>query len=355
MTPTISSLGERALIARLRQRLRPEPGFVVVGIGDDAAVTAPERSSLEVFTTDSFVEGVHFRREWTAPEAIGHKALAVNLSDLAAMGAVPRAVLLSLMLPPDLPIHDFDALLDGFVTLADRSGAALVGGNIARSPGPLVVDVTAIGAVRRRGILTRGGGAAGDDLYVTGHLGAAATGLAMLTAGIDRAGLDDSGRACLAQFERPDPRLRCGSIVGRTRAASAAMDLSDGLADAVRQVAEASGTGAVLDAAALPIAPGAVAWATAHPDQGSAAARALAGGEDYELLFAVPPRRRSRLLNAARRCANLPITRVGQLVSAPGVWLEEDRVKRPLPDGYRHFEPSPTVPTRHLPPISFLQ
>ena len=336
VTPTISSLGERALIRRLRSRLRADPDFVRIGIGDDAAVFAPARSALEVVTTDSLVEGVHFRREWTVPEAIGHKALAVNLSDLAAMGATPRAALLSLILPPDFPVADFDALLDGFVTLADRTKTALIGGNLTRSPGPLVIDVTAIGAVRRRGILTRGGGTAGQDLYVTGTLGAAATGHAMLVAGVDREPLDEARRACLTQLERPEPRLRCGSIVGRTGAASAAMDLSDGLADAVRQIAEASGTGAVLEAAAIPIAEGARAWAEAHPHAGTAFDRALTGGEDYELLFAVPPRRRSRLLNAGRRCG-LTMTRVGQLVAAPGLWLDSDGIKTILPEGYAHF------------------
>jgi thiamine-monophosphate kinase len=338
VTPSpISSIGEHALIERLRRRLRRDPDFVVIGIGDDAAVIQNARSSLEVITTDSLVEGVHFRREWTTAEAIGHKALAVNLSDLAAMGATPRAVLLSLAMPSDLPLSDFDALLDGFVALADRTGAALIGGNLTRSPGPLIVDVTAIGAVRRRGMLRRSGARAGDELYVTGMLGAAAAGLAMLEAGTDRSTLDEDSLVCVDRYERPEPRLKCAQIVSRASAASAAIDLSDGLADAVRQLAAASSLGAVINAAALPLAPGAEARASADGQTRSALDLALSGGEDYELLFAVPSRRKSRLRAATRRCAGLPITWVGRLTTEPGTWLEQDGSRTILPSGYAHF------------------
>src|SRR6187399_978355 len=174
-------LGEHALIARVRERAAqtPSSSTIIIGIGDDAAVIEPARGELEVITTDALVEHVHFRRDWTAARSIGVKAVAVNLSDLAAMGATPRVILLSLILPPTLPIEDFDALVDGVVATATAAGAVLVGGNIARSPGPLVVDVTAMGAVGRRRLLTRSRGKAGDELYVTGTIGGAATGLAI--------------------------------------------------------------------------------------------------------------------------------------------------------------------------------
>src|SRR5262245_10686812 len=145
---TVSSIGERALIERVRLRAGTPPDWVTLGIGDDAAVLQPERGTFDVITTDSLIDGVHFRRAWSEPKAIGHKALATNLSDLAAMGASPRAALLSLALPADLPLTDFDGLIDGFVTLAAATGTALIGGNITRTPGPLVLDTTAIGAAR---------------------------------------------------------------------------------------------------------------------------------------------------------------------------------------------------------------
>jgi thiamine-monophosphate kinase len=334
MSPSISSLGERALVERLRQRIGAPPPFVILGIGDDAAVLKPARNMDEVVTTDGLVEGVHFRRDWSPPASIGHKALAVNLSDLAAMGATPRASLLSLALPADFPVADFDALLDGYLALANDSGATLVGGNMTRSPGPVMIDVTAIGMVGHRRLLRRDGARSGDDLHVTGTLGAAAAGLAFAEAG-DRDRLTAAELACLDRYERPDPRLRCGGIVGRSRAANAAMDLSDGLADAAWRLAEAAGLGVIVEAASLPIAEGALAWAErAGHDPVTIA---IQGGEDYELAFAVGPRRRSRFRTAARRCAALPVTRVGRFVAEAGAWLETNGRRTPLPRGFAHF------------------
>src|SRR4051812_11842703 len=173
----VSDVGERALIERIRSRVPPAPPALVVGIGDDAAVAAPDRGSLQVLTTDALVEGVHFDRRFSSAADIGYKALAVNASDVASMGGSPRFALLSLMLPESLLLLDLDGLLDGLLQMAAECGVALAGGNITRSPGPLVVDVTAIGSVKPRKILTRGGGRPGDALYVTGHVGAAAAGL----------------------------------------------------------------------------------------------------------------------------------------------------------------------------------
>lgn len=335
MARTVSDLGERALIARLHARLPATPPYVRIGIGDDAAVLAPERGTQDVLTTDSLVEQVHFRRDWTAPDAIGHKSLAVNLSDIAAMGATPRASLLSLILPADYPLDDFDALLEGYTRLAASSGAVLIGGNVARSPGPLVVDVTVIGSVRPRRLLTRAGARDGDELFVTGALGAAAAGLALLSAARNRADCGDDELACLARQERPDARLRMGRLVSRTGAASAAMDLSDGLADAAAAMSAASGVGVVIDASAIPVHAGAQRRAR---ELGQTPARfALLGGEDYELLFAVPPRRRGRFLTAARRCPELLVTKIGRFERTAGAWLDEDGLRSPLPAGFGHF------------------
>jgi thiamine-monophosphate kinase len=335
MSDTVASVGEHGLIARLRTLAGASPSSVVLGIGDDAAVLEPARGMLDVLTTDSLVEGVHFRREWTSAAAIGHKALAVNLSDLAAMGAAPRASLLSLALPVDFPLADFDALVGGFVALASASGAALVGGNLTRSPGPLVVDVTAVGGVGRRRMLRRDGARPGDELYVTGRIGAAAAGLAMLQAGQGRDTIDAAGLQCVERYERPQARTRCGHIAGRTRSAAAAMDLSDGLADAARQMARASGVGVVLQASALPIHEGAAAWTSrAGVDPVSFA---LAGGEDYELAFAVRPRLRSRFLAALRRGGRVEVCRVGLFVAEPGEWLDRQGRREPLGTGFDHF------------------
>jgi len=306
----ISDLTERALIARLRARVPASPDWVLTGIGDDAAVLAPARGMVEVVTTDALVEGVHFRREWSSATDIGHKALAVNLSDLAAMGATPRAALLSLTLPASFPLDDFDGLLDGFLALAALTKTPLVGGNIARSTGGLHIDVTLTGAVRPRRVLRRSGARPGDRLFVTGHLGAAAAGLAALMAGADVT------PGALLAHRRPSPRLRTGIVVANNRSASACMDLSDGLADAIQQVCEASACGADVDTATVPV------------QEGATLAQALTGGEDYELLFAVP-RRRTRLFHAAiKQAGEVAVTEIGACT------------KGAIPDlgqGFRHF------------------
>ena len=333
---TVAAVGERALIARVRARAGRAPAWTVVGIGDDAAVVEPGRGQLDVITTDSLVEDVHFRRAWSSAQSIGRKAVAINLSNLAAMGATPRALVLNLLLPPTLPLEDFDALIDGVVEEAATAGAALVGGDIARSPGPLALSLTAIGVAGRRRVLTRSGARPGDELYVTGSIGAAAAGLAILESGASRTGLDAAQTECLQRFDLPVARLRCGRAVAAYRGASACMDLSDGLADAVHQVAQASGTGAVVEADALPIHSGAQAWFAGHGIDVVAAA--VTGGEDYELLFAVPPRRRRAFFGAMSRSAPLTATRIGRLTAEPGVKLHRQGAEPgPLPAGFAHF------------------
>ena len=304
---TINTCTERELIARLRSRLPAAPDWLSVPVGDDAAVLQPARGHSDVVTTDVLVEDVHFSRQWSSPADIGAKAIAVNLSDLAAMGATPRAVLLSLVLPSTLTLDDFDALVGAAIDATTAARATVVGGNLARSSGPLIVDVTAIGVVRPRRVLTRAGARPGDRLFVTGSLGAAAAGLRALQAGAVLADDDEALAACVSAQRRPQPRLRTGTIVAANRAASACMDLSDGLADAVAQICEASRCGATIAPDSLPV----------HPR--ATLADAVSGGEDYELLFAVP-RRRTRLFHAAvRQAGEAPVTEIGECTKAEGV------------------------------------
>jgi thiamine-monophosphate kinase len=335
--PTVSTAGERELIERITRRLgRALPPFVRLGIGDDAAVIRPERGAEDVLTTDSLIEGVHFRREWTSAAAIGHKALAVNLSDIAAMGATPRACLLSLAAPSDFPLADFDELIDGFASLATAAACPLIGGNLTRSPGPLVVDVTAVGTVRPRRLLRRRGAAPGHRLYVTGEVGSAAAGLEILRAGKSRADLTGPEAQCVARHDTPVPRLRFAAIVAKTAAASACIDLSDGLADAARRLAEAAEAGVTLAASALPLNPAA---RSCFEQQGlEPAMAAILGGEDYELAFAVAPRQERRFRAAARRCSDLAVTHVGTFVTERGTWLDIGSRHVDVPEpAFSHF------------------
>jgi len=332
----VSDLGEQALIARLRARVPPPPAWVTVGIGDDAAAIEPARNELEVLTTDILVEGVHFDRRWSSSTDIGHKALAVNLSDLASMGARPRGALLSLVLPSTFPVAEFDALLGGFLELSTRHGVALLGGNLSTSPGPLIVDVTAIGTVHRRRMLMRSGGRPGDALYVSGTVGGAAAGLARLTAGTATAAGGNEAATAVRRYVRPEARVRLGLVVGRNRAASACVDLSDGLADAVRQLASASGTGATLAADAIPL--DADVERVARAGGADPLLTALGGGEDYELLFAVPPRRLKGFQAACRLARDVAVTRVGALTAGTELVLDRGGQTETLPVGFTHFE-----------------
>jgi len=332
-TPSsVGELGEHGLIALIRDRLPAAPNWVVVGLGDDAAVVEPARNTFDVLTTDALVEGVHFDRTFTPPAAIGHRALAVNLSDLAAMGATPRAALLSLILPSALAVADLSALVDGLLGVARAHGVVLVGGNITRSPGPLIVDVTAVGSVRPRRLLTRGGARPGDEVWVSGQVGAAAAGLGSLASGQPR---DPRMAACEAAFLTPEPRVRLGRLLGGNRAATACVDLSDGLADGLHQLAQASHAGVEIEATAVPVPDAARTWFAARGQD--AWLPALTGGDDYELLFTVAPRTRRRLETVRRQAGAVPLTRIGTVVAAPGVTLLEGGARRLLPSGYVHF------------------
>ncbi len=323
-------LGEHALLAKLLARLpRPSP-TVLVGPGDDAAVVAAGRNERLVVTTDAVVEGVHFSRAYSTLADIGHRALAVNLSDLAAMGASPRWALLSLVLPDSTREADVEELVDGVAALALRYGVSVIGGNITRTGGPLVVDVTAGGEVRPRKWLTRSRAKPGDAIYVSGAVGGAAAGLEMLQGGERR------GAECVARHLRPEPRVKLGIAIGRAKAARAAMDLSDGLADALEQVATASGVGVRVDGALVPIEPGAREWWVARGVDPLMAA--VAGGDDYELLLAVPRKGHGALRSARRHVADPALTQIGEFTKDPRerVLLHAGK-EDALPKGFEHF------------------
>jgi thiamine-monophosphate kinase len=234
------------------------------------------------------------------------------------------------------------------LSLAAEHRVHLVGGNLTRSPAPLMIDLTAIGTVKPRQALTRGGARPGDAVYVSGTIGAATAGLAFLKhvgsdAAVDASygfapnpipGSPGDWQAAVERYRRPEPRVRLGLMLSRNRAASACVDLSDGLADGAQRIAEASGVGVVVDADALPIDPAARAWCAMEGRDPVAAA--LSGGDDYELLFTVPARTRRRLAEAARH-GGVAVTRIGECTADRAVLLRRGAELVPLTGGYTHF------------------
>jgi thiamine-monophosphate kinase len=305
--------GELALIERIRSRFAvplaaagsagARRGPVRVGIGDDCAVLRVPNGHELVVTTDWCLEGRHFRRDWHSPQSAGHRCLARGLSDLAAMGARPVAAFLSLALPVDYELAWLDGFLEGFARLSKQHRVELAGGDLAEAPGPqILADIVCVGAVRRGRGLLRSGACAGDAIYVTGMLGAAAAALAELAAGGVGAQAQaecDSGMAQPQTF--PQPRLEAGLALARRRMATSCMDLSDGIASDLGHVCRASGVDAELDLACLPIAPGATLQ------------QALTGGEDYELLFTASAQTR-----VPKRLAGVNVTRIGRIVPVRG-------------------------------------
>jgi thiamine-monophosphate kinase len=288
------------------------------GPGDDAAVLPRGRGETCV-TVDAVVEGVHFRRKSSRLEDVGHKALAVNLSDLAAMGARPGWALVALGVPRGFRIAETRKLGAGFGGLARDSGTVLVGGNVTRAPG-LALTVTVGGWVPPGRALRRSGARPGDRIWVSGTLGDARLGLALLERreGPEARRLRGAPRLvrmAIARQRRPVPRLALGAaLVG---VASACIDLSDGLVQDAGHVASASGVALHLDGELLPVSPALVA---AHPDPRARARVAASGGEDYELLFTAPASRDAAIRRLSRRLG-LALTVVGEVRRGRGVHL----------------------------------
>jgi len=334
-------LTEDALVAALRAIVEAPaaalgaPKRIVLGIGDDAAAWQPSRSHLSVITTDALVDGVHFLAESMDPRKIGHRAMAANLSDIAAMGARPAIATVALGVPAGASEDWILACYRGMTDLASAFGATIVGGDIVRAPA-LMLSLTVVGEVSRPRLKRRDGGRSGDVLAVTGPLGASRAGLELVRGARGTvAGVDDAlSEAARSAFETPTPRMREGRFLAASAHVRAMMDSSDGLSTDLGRLAVASGCGATL--ADVPVHPAARAVALAVGDDPRE--YALRGGEDFELLVAVAPRAFDHL--AARFAASFgtPLIRIGTLDAEPGLREIDGAGARELvPAGWDHF------------------
>jgi thiamine-monophosphate kinase len=325
---------------------------LLLGIGDDAAIFRQRAGFDTVVTADMLVEGVDFRlgAGWATPRDLGHKALAVSLSDVAAMGARPRFCLLSVGVPRALWRGGFaEEFYRGVRALAGLHGVRIIGGDTSSTPERVVIDSVVLGEVRRGRALTRGGAKAGDQIFVTGSLGGAAAGLKVLERGavgnrrpasrqfpptsspLNK--LTRAERGLVRRQTRPAARVEWGALLGERGLASALIDLSDGLSSDLAHVCRESGVGARVEASLLPLDPRLKASGVGGDE---ALALALDGGEDFELLFTAAPRKASRL---PREVAGVPVTCVGEVTRERGkVRLVRDGQARLLkPGGFEHF------------------
>lgn len=325
---TLKELGEFGLIHRIVPRSGSGRG-VTLGIGDDAAAVIPTPGLETLITADMLVEGVHFDLTLTTPLELGAKSLAVNLSDIAAMGAVPRFTLLSLAIPPTFSLELLDPFLDGFTSMAQRHGVTLVGGDTCSSRAGFVISVTLMGEQRSDRIIRRSGAIPGDRIYVTGTVGDSALGLTLLRRG------ERNGGAIIRHLA-PLPRNEAGQLLAEGGMATAMIDISDGLAADLGHILTQSGRGATLFLDRLPLSQEYRDRVPALADD--LFALALSGGEDYELLFTAPADRQEeiRSLSAA---VGLPMTDIGEITAASGLlFLSPDGSPyTPTSRGFDHF------------------
>jgi len=336
-----STKSEFDFIDTLRQRAGGAGHSLVAGIGDDAAVVRSTAGKETVITADLLVEDIDFRRTTTPPYLLGHKALAVSLSDIAAMGARPLWSMVSIGVPEDVWETDFvERLYDGLLGLANRYGVQLIGGDTSRTNERIVIDSIVSGECAAGMAVMRSGARAGDQVFVTGSLGAAAAGLRLIERGAHLAEQnladDDSQKLdhILLRQLRPEPRVGWGMVLGEERLATSMIDLSDGLSSDLNRLCAASSVGALIDSALLPVDDRVTELCgrrALDPLQ-----LALHGGEDFELLFTVKPADVARL---PRRVDGTEIKRIGEITeSRDGVRVSEGtRIWELKPGGWVHF------------------
>lgn len=326
--------GEPALIAGLSRLFGQPPPDVALGIGDDCAALALPGPDYLLWTVDTLLEGVHFDLAYFSLPQLGRKALAVNLSDIAAMGGEPLYALLSLGWPKARDISGALALGEGLAQAAKEHGLAIIGGDTVASPGGVMVTLTLLGRVARGEMLTRRGAGVGDLLYVTGPLGEAAAGLEILTRGL-KLDADLQAPLCRAHLD-PRPQLAAGRVLAGQRLATALIDLSDGVATDLGHLCRAGGVGARVPAASAPVSPrvkAAAPWLGADPLD-----LALKGGEDYQLLFTSPPDKAPALYAAFARAGLAPPLPLGEIIPGSGVLLETAAGEKDITgEGFDHF------------------
>lgn len=322
---TLAGIGERAFIRRLRELLPGAGGDLVLAVGDDCAAIRTPTGGLLLGTTDTFVDGVHFKRPLIGWEDTGRRCMAASISDIAAMAGLPMYALISLSLPGTMTVAGAVDLARGLIEEGAAYGCPVAGGETTATPGPATVTVTVTGRVEPERMTTRAGSRSGDAIYVTGTVGDAMAGLLMLDAGARPS-------EATAKFTHPLARIEAARVLTGTFEVTAMIDVSDGIATDLGHICDESGCGAVIEAARLPVGE---AVRTLAAEKGfDPVAFALSSGEEFELLFTVRGNVPDRSL-----AAGVPVTRIGIVTErSAGVRLVADGRAEPLEStGYEHF------------------
>jgi thiamine-monophosphate kinase len=332
---SIAALGEFGFISRIAAAVQVGAG-VVTGIGDDAAVTDLTPGMQLLTSTDMLLEDVHFRRSWHDPYRLGRKSLAVNISDIASMGGIPRWSLLSLAIPSDLPLDFLDQFTAGFLSMAMEHGVSLVGGDTCSSRSGLALSVTIMGEQFPEHVLRRTGARPGDEIWVTGTLGDAALGLSLLENADDAALVEKANSFIIARLLDPAPRTAIGLALASSGLVTAMIDVSDGLLSDFGHISEMSKVGGVIQLEQLPLSD--AFRFTARSCVPFPHHLALSGGEDYELCFTAHPAGREKIIALMKKCG-VEASPVGIVTSSPEVAVH-DAGGQPfhLPyQGFNHF------------------
>ena len=331
----VGDVGELGLIERIRVAFGVEDGEIARGIGDDAAAIRSAEGRLTLVTTDMLVEKVHFDHAYTGPYELGGKAVAVNISDIAAMGGTPRLFLLSMGLPRAARLDFVDRFYTGASDTAARFGVRLIGGDTVESRGGMVLNVVVLGEVPEDEVVYRGGAKAGDRIFVTGTIGDSATGLELLRCGVTSGNCVDEERELLMKHLSPVPRVTEARRIAAERLATSMIDISDGLVGDLKHICDESGVRGIIRLDRVPISGSCRATAE---NLGLGIDRLLTGGEDYELLFTVPPDR-IRDLHEVGRELSCTLTEIGEIRLGEGVEVR-DIDGEPIDlgsSGYEHF------------------
>ncbi len=313
----LKRLGEFGLISRIRARLKYRSGQTILGMGDDCAAYKPAPGKCQIVTTDTLTEDVHFKKNLIPPERLGYKALAVNISDIAAMGGTPRLALLTLGISAESSLPYLNKLIDGFLDACAQFKVELVGGDTVSSPKSLFISVTLIGEAPKNRLFTRHGAQPGNGVFVTGSLGNSALGLKLLAKKKPAwKGSPKDVKFLIDAHFSPVPRLMESKALSRSTAKITSMlDLSDGLAGDLTHICQAGEVGARLWEDRLPRSPAFINICAAN--KLSSAELILSGGEDYELLFTSPLKDAKKIPGLFKK-AGSPVSQIGEITARPG-------------------------------------